>query len=105
MKINQVLDYDSPDYRPLKGHYKPRVLHADDHECQHPANPVYRDATPEELRTLPECQSCLARKLGEPAPPQPSEWYDESGIKRPLADRSTSVHAIPTAFETNRRRH
>ena len=104
MKINQVLDYDSPD-SPLKGHYKPRVLHGDDHECHHPENQSYRDATPEEMRTLRECKSCQARMLGEPAPPQPDEWYDENGVKVPLTERSKSVRAIPTAFETNRRRH
>jgi len=42
----------------------PRRLHRKD--CWHPAeNSVWREATPEELATLPPCDSCLATDSDE----------------------------------------
>lgn len=57
MLINRVIDYEA------KGMAKkPQKLHRED--CPHPEDKhaVYRLATAEELRALPECQSCINKE-------------------------------------------
>jgi hypothetical protein len=68
MAINKVIDYEAkgmPD--------KPRLLHRDD--CIHPSSEhaKFRLATEEELRTLRECQTCVAREQAKQRRP-PRSW-------------------------------
>jgi hypothetical protein len=68
MAIDRVIDYEAkgmPD--------KPRKLHRED--CIHPEDEhaVFRPATPEELRMLSECQSCVGREQANQRRP-PRSW-------------------------------
>jgi hypothetical protein len=68
MAIDRVIDYEAKGMSD-----KPRFLHRED--CIHPSNEhaKFRRATVEEMRTLPECGTCVGREQPSKNRP-PRSW-------------------------------